>query len=238
MTSEPNREQVERLVEEYLPYAEALARSMRSSLPGHVDSDELLALARLGLVDAAQRFDPNRKVSFKTYAYYRIRGSIFDGLRAMAPASRAEAAKLKFRSAMELYLQQETETAGSVKGKSRALGLGEMKDLIFVMTSVYVLSLDTTLEHAEIEARGTRSPHEEMERHELAALLQRFISRLSEQEQQIIRMYYFENRTLDEIGSLLNLSKSWVCRMHARAMKKMQRMFQGAGKPGKTAIRA
>jgi len=238
MTSGPNREQVERLVEEYLPYAEALARSMRSGLPGHVDPDELLSLARLGLVDAAQRFDPGRKVSFKTYAYYRIRGSIYDGLRAMAPTSRNDAAKLKFRSAMELYLQQETETIGSVRGKNRALDLGEMKNLIFVMASAYVLSLDTTLEHAEIEARGTRSPHEEMERHELADLLQRLIRRLSEQEQQIIRMYYFENRTLDEIGSLLNLSKSWVCRMHARAMKKMQKMFQGAGKPGKTAIRA
>jgi len=225
-------------VEEYLPYAEALARSMRSGLPGHVDPDELLSLARLGLVDAAQRFDPGRKVSFKTYAYYRIRGSIYDGLRAMAPTSRNDAAKLKFRSAMELYLQQETETIGSVRGKNRALDLGEMKNLIFVMASAYVLSLDTTLEHAEIEARGTRSPHEEMERHELADLLQRLIRRLSEQEQQIIRMYYFENRTLDEIGSLLNLSKSWVCRMHARAMKKMQKMFQGAGKPGKTAIRA
>jgi RNA polymerase sigma factor for flagellar operon FliA len=238
MSSEQNRTQVERLVEEYLPYAEALARSMRASLPSHVDPDELLSLARLGLVDAAQRFDPDRKVSFKTYAYYRIRGSIFDGLRAMVPASRTDAARFKFRSAMELYLRQESETIGAAKGKPRAVDVEDMKNLVFVMASVYVLSLDSTLEHTELEARGTRNPQDEMERHELAELLQQLIRRLGEQEQQIIRMYYFENRTLDEIGATLNLSKSWICRMHARAMKKLQKMFQGAGKPGKSAIRA
>ena len=235
--NEPDRDQVQRLIEKYLPYAEALARSLRTQLPMYVEMDEILSLARMGLVDAAQRFDESRRVSFKTYAYYRIRGAIFDGIRASGPTSRGEVAKYKFRKSMDMYMQQEVDSWGAASSGIKAVNLSDFKNLIFVMTSIYLLSLDTSMEHVEIPAHAVQSPHEEMEKTEAVGLLRRLIGQLSAQEQQLLQLYYFQNRTLDEIGQELKLSRSWVCRMHARALKKLQKLFLSADKAGKSSLR-
>jgi len=225
------------LVEKYLPYAEALARSVRHHLPYHVELDELLSLARLGLVDAAQRFDPARGVSFKTYAYYRIRGTIFDGIRSMGPLSRGDVLKYKFQKSMELYLQQELEGRSGGGGAARPAGLGQIKELLVVMTSIYMLSLDSNAQPGEIASPDGRSPEEQLEQGEALGLLRRHLQRLSEQEQRVIQLYYYENRTLDEIGQELDLSKSWICRIHMRALKKLQKLFSGTARIERTALR-
>lgn len=237
MTNGPDPEKVQQLIEKYLPYAEALARSLRTQLPGNVEMDEVLSLARMGLVDAAQRYDESRRVSFKTYAYYRIRGAIYDGIRASGPTSRGEVAKYKFRKSMDMYMQQEVDSWGSPPAGLRAVNLGEIKNLLCVMTSIYLLSLDSSLEHVEIAAQAVPNPQEEMEKSEACSVLKRMILQLSEQEQQLLRMYYYENRTLDEIGRELKLSRSWVCRMHARALKKLQKLMLNADKLGRASIR-
>jgi RNA polymerase sigma factor for flagellar operon FliA len=237
MANEPEQEKVQQLIEKYLPYAEALARSLRTQLPGNVEMEEILSLARMGLVDAAQRYDESRRVSFKTYAYYRIRGTIFDGVRASGPTTRGEVAKYKFRKSMDMYMQQEVDAWGTSPAGLKAINLGEFKNLMFVMTSIYLLSLDSSMEHMEIPSHAVPSPHEEMEKSEALSRLKRLTTQLSEQEQHLLRMYYYENRTLDEIGHELKLSRSWVCRMHSRALKKLQKLFQNADKAGRTSIR-
>lgn len=229
--------QTQELVEKYLPYAEALAKSVRHQLPYHVELDELLSLARLGLVDAAQRFDPTRGVSFKTYAYYRIRGTIYDGIRSMGPLSRGDVLKYKFQKSMEMYLQQELDGRSGREAAREPSGLGQIKQLLVVMTSIYMLSLDSGTPSGDIASPDDRTPEEQVEQGEALGLLRKHLKRLSEQEQQVLQLYYYENRTLDEIGQQLDLSKSWICRIHLRALQKLQKLFMGSGRIERTAIR-
>ena len=67
--------------EDHRGLVRALAIKVRTSLSRRLDVDDLVAYGSTGLVEAARRWDPGRGVAFKTFAYYRIRGAIFDGLR-------------------------------------------------------------------------------------------------------------------------------------------------------------
>lgn len=236
--TEPAANQIEQLVVQYLPYAEALAWSLRNQLPSTVEMEEVLSLARLGLTDAAQKFDPSRRVSFKTYAYYRIRGAIYDGVRALGISSRREICKYKFTKGMDLFLQNEQDARAGDVPPPRAPAASELKQLVGVMTSIYLLSLDSILENSDILADTLVTPDKEMEKTEAVERLKQVIQHLSSQEQSIIHLYYYENRTLDEIGQALNLSKSWVCRMHGRVLKKLHALFTRTDKIGKGSLRA
>src|SRR5215471_4000526 len=97
VTTNPNR-----LIEAYRSYAHAISAEVLKKLPSSVDRDDVIGAAELGLVEAAQNFDPSRGVLFKTFAYYRIRGAIYDSLRKMGWFAK-DAARLRFeRGANEL----------------------------------------------------------------------------------------------------------------------------------------
>ena len=78
------RPDVDQLINAYRSYAHAIASEMLRKLPPHIERDDIIGAAELGLVEAARAFDPNRGVLFKTFAFYRIRGAVYDGLRKMA----------------------------------------------------------------------------------------------------------------------------------------------------------
>jgi len=75
---EENRDE---LIERYLPYVRSIAQTIISKLPAQIDINDLIGYGRIGLIEAVERFDRTRGVSFKTFAYYRIKGAIYDGLR-------------------------------------------------------------------------------------------------------------------------------------------------------------
>src|ERR1700719_440075 len=78
----------DRVVMEHLPLVKAIAVNMRGSLPAHVDLDDLVHAGILGLMAAASRYNPSKRVSFPGYAKHRIKGAILDSLRKLAWASR------------------------------------------------------------------------------------------------------------------------------------------------------
>jgi len=237
MDAESKREQVNHLVEKYISYAEALARSLASQIPMRMEIEEIVSLAHMGLLEAAQKFDASRRVSFKTFAYYRIRGAVYDGMRASGPLSREQLIKYRFQRNMDSYLQQQSDAQISSSSARQIPDLNQLKDLVSTMTSVYLLSMDSTLEHREIASEAGHSPFDAVEKSEAITWLRTTISSLPEQEQTIIRKYYYENKTLDEIGQDMNLSKSWVCRIHARIVKKLQQIHKKNGISGKTSLR-
>lgn len=228
--------QIDRLIEEHLSYAEALGRALWSRLPFRPELDEVLSLARLGLVEAARKFDPGRGVSFKTFSYYRVRGAIFDGLRASGPLSREQHARYRFERGMDLFRLQQAE-ANPRSGAGPA-NLDGLRELMVVMTSVYLLSIDDPDNGGDLPDRNTASPMDHVERREATVLIRRLLDKLNDTERAIIRMYYFEDRTLEEIGRVLGLSRSWACRMHARILKKMYGLHTKSGLTGKRMLRA
>src|SRR3989338_4144170 len=97
------------LIENYLPFAASIANKVARALACDLDFDDILCNARLGLLEAARRFDSRFNVDFKTFAYYRIKGAIYDGLRKTGWMPRSLYAKIKFDQAANEYLQSITE---------------------------------------------------------------------------------------------------------------------------------
>lgn len=212
---EPDRAR-ERLIEEHLYLVTALARKIKRSLPNHVPIEDLEGYGRLGLVESASRFDPGRGVLFKTFAYYRIRGAILDGVRKLAWFASEPIGHVTFEAsanaALEDMASEDTPLSGSPSLEDR-------------IARVKVVVNETVV--ARLLAPGP-DPLEQTEVNQAKALVRDLLSGLEDKERLLVEDYYFRNMTLEEAGERLGLSKSWACRLHARALQKLHKMCQSA----------
>ncbi|MBI2346570.1 MAG: sigma-70 family RNA polymerase sigma factor [Deltaproteobacteria bacterium] len=219
------------LVAQYLPFATSVANRVAQSLSSSVDYDDVVCNARLGLIEAAQRFDVAQQVDFRTFAYYRIKGAIFDGLRKSGWLPRSLYARLKFEEAANDYLQQRALYHAPVEESAVA----EITDTVNSLASIYVLSLDGE-EDLEVEDTNQAAVDQRTEFHQVRAHMREAMSVLPPKEQQLVMMYYFQNRTLEEAGERLGLSKSWTSRLHVRALeallKRIRQLTKGKGEGG------
>jgi RNA polymerase sigma factor for flagellar operon FliA len=203
------------LVHQYLPYASSIANKVAQSLSNDADIEEIVSNARLGLLEAAKRFDTKYNVDFKTFAYYRIRGAIYDGLRKTGWIPRSLYSKIKFEQAANEYLQTMAERQGNTRSEENA---GEVYDTVNSLASIYIISIDATEETMEIEDKKANNIEEKAEFQKIKEYMRQAIEELPEKERKLIKMYYFQNKTLEESGAKLGLSKSWTSRLHARAL--------------------
>ena len=221
-----NKERDE-LIEKYLPYATSLAAKIAKTLPASMDFDDILCNARLGLLEAAKRYDSKYNVEFRTFAYYRIKGAIYDGLRKTGWIPRSLYSKMKFEKAANEYLQANEHNQDSKYDFYK----NEMKNNVNSVASIYVMSIDS-VEDFEVEDQNAAEKIEHRaEFLKIKEVVCDAIESLPDKERKLIKMYYFQNKTLEEIGGLLDLSKSWTSRLHARGLemlfKKVGQMNQG-----------
>ena len=202
------------LIAQHMPYAASIASRVYQSLSTVVEYDEVLCSARLGLLEAAKRFDERMGVDFKTFAYYRVKGAIYDGLRKAGWIPRTLYAKLKFEEAANDYLQFMSQFADSKTQEEPAQGASET---VNSLASIYIISLDSS---DDVDVEDTSTPHLEKttEFRQIRMHMREAINSLPATEKKLIKMYYFQNKTLEEVGAELNLSKSWTSRLHARAL--------------------
>jgi RNA polymerase sigma factor FliA len=224
---EENREE---LIERYLPYVRSIAQSIISKLPAQIDINDLIGYGRIGLIEAVERFDRTRGVSFKTFAYYRIKGAIYDGLRQIGWFSRSEFARIRFeQSANDLMTSY---SSVEVRGQAVEDEVQEVEAIFSGIVSAYMLSLESaeTLNKAENRA----SPDEDYEAKEFSQIIRRAISELPETEKKLIEYYYYHGLTLEEIGNKLGLSKSWTSRLHSKCLQHLCEMLKSKGIVGAT----
>ncbi|HQH81025.1 MAG TPA: sigma-70 family RNA polymerase sigma factor, partial [bacterium] len=142
------------LINQYMPYAASIANRVCQSLSSAVDYEEVLCNARLGLLEAAKRFDDTQEVDFRTFAYYRIKGAIYDGLRRSGWLPRTLYAKIKFEEAANEYLQNKSlNHSGTIAAEARRKegDKGEenaVAETVNSIASIYIISLDA---HEEME---------------------------------------------------------------------------------------
>jgi RNA polymerase sigma factor for flagellar operon FliA len=212
-----------RLIETYRSYAHALAAEVLRQFPG-VNKDDVRGAAELGLVEAANNFDPSRGVLFKTFAYYRIRGAIYDGLRKMGWFAK-DAVRLRFESGANEYLGDQSETNpgnGTAQDTYR-----ELKDITGSVLNSYFLSLNSVAE--ELPETVTPSPEARYITEERNEKLRGALSQLPSKNRQVLEDYYFRDQTLEEIGTRLGLSKSWISRLHAKSLDLLRLALEEAG---------
>jgi RNA polymerase sigma factor FliA len=223
----PMDENHERIIVEHLPIVRFLARRIHERLPHQVDIEDLVSAGVLGLIDALQKFDPNKKVQFRSYAQFRIRGAILDSLRTLDWSPRD--LRRKGRSVEEAIRTltarfgrppSEAEIASEMKmelGDYQTL-LGELKGL-----EIGTLHVERSEDSGEEElAYVPNNPDEDplfcCLKSEMQARLARAIDQLPERERLVMTLYYFEEMTMKEIGLTLGVVESRVSQIHASAV--------------------
>src|SRR4051812_46910204 len=183
----------------------------------HIEFDELVALGNAGLAEAAQRYDPDRGASFSTFAWYRVQGSIVDGLRKMTNLPRRTWAKLVALRAASEYLENraERDTGAAQRGSSPPEGadaLANVKAAMAAIRTMYVTSLDAIREDG-FDAKDTApSAAEGIDTARLSHRLRKALASLPEKERALVTKHYYEGKNLVEAGEELGISKSWASR--------------------------
>lgn len=207
------------LVTEHLALAKSLALSVARSLSLRPDLyEELFSLANQGLSEAAVRYDPSRGTAFSTYAYYRIRGTIYDGLRNMGILDRRQRNRVlsdqRSDEVMEQTLTNRREAA-SVTGSLES-AIEQMGEMVANLIPVQLVCMDVE----ELSDRNeTGDPSKKAEETELQAILHKTMDKLPELERKTLELTYFKEMSLKEAGDVMGLSRSWVCRIHCRAIR-------------------
>ena len=211
----------EELVEKYTPLIRSIAAQIRSRLGVNIEFDELIACGRLGLLEASERFDYKLGVSFKTFAYYRIRGAMYDGLRKLEVITRRKSVKIKFEEAANQLIGSEL-TRGSTEARKPTLKdeIEEVRGMIASLVPIYFLASES-LDQLQAPDDG-RNVEEQASFSQEKTMLTAAMGKLSKNEKELIELYYYKDMTLEEAASQLGLSKSWASRLHARAIAKLK----------------
>ncbi|MGA9746303.1 MAG: FliA/WhiG family RNA polymerase sigma factor [Nocardioides sp.] len=203
-----------RLVMQYAPLVKYVAGRMRTRMPDTVDQDDLVSDGVLGLLDAVERFDPGRGLTFQTFAVPRIRGAIIDGMRSMDFVPRSVRDKLRAVQKAQVALEVRLGRSPEVQEIAAETGMPvqQVRDLTKQASGNHANLDDFDLADDLATAADTNVVEGDD-----TALLMRVVNELAERDQVVIALYYFEGLTLAEIGSVLGVTESRVSQLHSRA---------------------
>jgi RNA polymerase sigma factor FliA len=180
-------------------------------LPRGTDLDNLEAAGVLGLVEAANRFEPDRGITFKTFAYTRIRGAILDELRRNSPLPQEVLERIaKIRKVLQLL---PPPVSALVLAEKTGLSEDDIADSFAAMRLTRNVSWNDILSSQNSKFVGGERPEDRLELAERKRLLAEAITQLPENERLAVTLYYMEDLRLKEIGQVLQLSESRVCRL-------------------------
>jgi RNA polymerase sigma factor for flagellar operon FliA len=215
-----------------MPLVEAIARRIHREVGPEVELVELVSLGTAGLLEAVERYDPERGATLATFAYYRVRGAIYDGLRSMGrlphPLYRRVVRAQRGDDYLEtsLYRGIGARRARDEAGANTSLtGVRALAEHIRALLAIEVLSASAGDPVIRPRVAHTAPGSDELLlRHQRRARIEAALSRLPEREQRLIRRCYFDGLSLREVADELGLSPSWTSRLHARAVARLRRL--------------
>ena len=231
----------EQLIINFSPLVKYVAGRLSVSLPQTVDTGDLISYGIFGLIDAIEKFEPERGIKFETYAIARIKGAILDELRAMdwVPRSvRARAREIE-RAYVELENRLRRVPTDSEVADEIGLSDKELQDIFTKLSYTSVMSFDelwspssdrddSSTMLASIEDPAAEDPVAAFETTELKETLAAAIDRLPEREKTVVALYYYEGLTLKEIGEVLGVTESRVSQLHTKALLRMRARMRTA----------
>lgn len=225
----------ENIILEYAPLVKLVAGRLSMYLGYNVEYEDLVSYGIFGLIDAIDKFDALKDVKFETYASLRIRGAILDQIRKMDWIPRT--IRQKQKKIDQAIREIETKYGRSATDEEIAENLGitneDYLDWQSQMKVTNVVSLNEFMEQGGSDIPNNSSggynssaqfdgPEEVIEREELKRILAEALELLTEKEQKVIVLYYYEDLTLKEISSILEVSESRISQLHTRALQKMK----------------
>jgi RNA polymerase sigma factor FliA len=223
----------ERLILHYAPLVKYVAGRVAVGMPPNVEHADLVSYGIFGLMDAIEKFDVDKGYKFETYAITRIKGAIIDELRSVdwvprsvrAKARRIEAAVARLESQL-LRAPTDEELAAELD-----MSLEELEDALAKMSLTSVAALDEVLSVGDgdrislvdtLQDLTTVMPEESVDEQATRDLLRQAIGRLTEREQTVLGLYYFEGMTLAQVGDVLGVTESRICQIHTKAVMSLR----------------
>jgi RNA polymerase sigma factor for flagellar operon FliA len=209
-------------IDELIKNGQALVHSLAlrifSGLPMSVELDDLIAYGQLGLAEAARDFRPDQETQFTTFAYYRVKGSIYDGLSKMSWTTRARFNKMRqesearYRAEQAAGSSQPTDLSGPVTNYGRVVRLD-----------------DTDPDSTPFFVDRAPSPSTQALNREMSTKLMELVKTLPLIERQLIEDVYFEGISLQDSATRHGISKSWASRVHSRTLEELGRALRRMG---------
>ncbi len=229
----PGPQEREKMIEMHLSLVDFLVDRMMTQVPSFVSRDDIRSAALMGLMDAANRFDPRRGVLFKTFAERRIRGAVFDEVRRMDWFSRSLREKQSRYNKMTEELGKRLGRAPDDEEMAMALEmtLDEYRDLQFQVSQLGYVSLNENLDDDDDQGKSfidnlqdtrVESVQDKMEANELTRELAGYLDQLSEKERLVIALLYYEELSQKEISEVLELSEGRISQLHSQALIKLK----------------
>ena len=222
----------DRLVLHYAPLVKYVAGRVGTGLPSHVEVSDLIQSGIFGLVDAIEKFEPERGLKFETYAMQRIRGAILDDLRAQdwVPRSVRSRARDLERALERLEAKLQRTATDTEVADELEVSPDELRELFAQLQMTSVVALDDLISAGKGTASLAETLPDDRAEDPVAALVDRdsrrqlaeAVERLSDRDRVVVTLYYFENLTLAEIGKVLGVTESRVCQLHTRAVLRLR----------------
>lgn len=221
------------LIIAHLPLVKFLVGRMALQLPAHLDQEDLASAAVIGLITAAERFDPSRGVLFKTFAEQRIKGTILDELRAQDWLSRNLRGKCRRLEREFSSLEQKLGRNPESEEIAEALQM-ELEDYFKLLEEVHLLSFLSLNEVFQdddgapfdlmemVEDTSIENPQNQMMNRQLLESLGSAIETLPEKERLVVTLYYYEELKLKEIGEIMGLTESRISQLHGQAVVRLK----------------
>tara|TARA_B100001750_G_scaffold241694_1_gene253681 strand:- start:1143 stop:1814 length:672 start_codon:yes stop_codon:yes gene_type:complete len=210
----------EAFVEEYRPLVVSIARKIRTRFELRADLDDLIAYGFAGLLEAKRRYDPTRGVQFNSFAYYRIRGAVIDGVRESGVLSRRAYQNLKAAEAALAIGETvgEERAADPAARGDKARAAATLRDTLTKLSTSWTLA---AVGQSEEEQQG-ETPEAALLSREMKERVRAVVPSLPDRERQLIEGFYFQGRRFDHVAEELGISKSWASRLHHKALARLK----------------
>jgi RNA polymerase sigma factor FliA len=219
----------ERLILHYAPLVKYVAGRVAVGMPANVEHADLVSYGIFGLMDAIEKFDLSKGFKFETYAITRIRGAIIDELRSVDWVPRSVRAKARKLEAAIQRLESDLRRSPSEEELAAELewSVEELQETLQRVSMTSVAALDEVLDVGDgdrislvdtLQDLTAELPEESYDDQETKELLRQTLTRLTEREQTVLGLYYFEGMTLAQVGDVLGVTESRVCQIHTKAV--------------------
>lgn len=219
-SKKPTAKMKSRLAKHYAGLAYKISASFAHKKPNVLDFDDILQEARMGLLDAIDKFDPSRGYQFSTYAQQRIRGAIIDGINVMDWTPRKTKREIRMvLNAMEEHGEKDITSIAETTGYSEE----EVKNIMALMSKTYIIPMeyDSIVQH---------SPVNDMEKEEVSATISQVIeTHLNDVEQDFVKLYFFWGYNGGEIAEILGLNKKELKEVKNSSYDKLRQGLKTSG---------